>query len=158
MSFQSNLPRWVTASCAQFFKLRIGDQANLFLEGQERRTEALSQWLEFRLDGPYVVELSQNYFKVNIEINMLCVAQIDLTDFYKIHKLAGIALDCFVAIPIYKYGDGPDDDQSLIDCMIITRSTDQREAIRVSHFGRVNPDQKILQSSVEGHYHLYVTG
>jgi hypothetical protein len=159
MNFRENLPRWIFASASKFFTAQLQqNEIPVFLEGQERQTEGILDYIEFRLDGPYLVECTKDEYKVNIEVNLLIVTMIDLQDFHKLYRICGYALECFKAIPIYKYGDGIDDDQSYIGCMIVPRTADQREATRVSHFGRLEPDKPILQSSIEGHYSFYVTG
>lgn len=156
-NLELNLPRWVYASASKAFSDRIAQRLPLYFEGQERRTEHEGSFLEFRLDGPYVLELSKDYFRIDCEINILVVSQVDGHDHHKLYKDCGIALQCFKdPITIYRYGDGPDDNQSVLECMTVTRSSDQREAVRVSHFGKLDPNKPILQSSVEGHYHFFV--
>lgn len=155
-NFELNLPRWIYASASLFFKNTIAGRLPLYLEGQERRTEDVTNHLEFRLDGPYVCEPTQGDYSIEFEINVLVVSKCDGVDHHKLYKDCGIALQCFKAIPIYKYGDGPDDDQSVLECALLVKGTDQRDAIRVSHFGKVDPSKQCLQSSVEGHYHFFV--
>lgn len=156
-SFQQHLPRWIYASCSSAFKTRLGDMS-MYLEGESRRTENETDFVEFRLDGPYITELSKGYFRVDFEINLLISCQQNRKDFHKLYKDCGVALQCFnEPISIFKLGDGDNDDQTLIDCAILPRSKDQREAVRVSHFGKVDPAKPLLQSSVEGHYHFFVT-
>lgn len=157
-NFELNIPRWIYASCSLFFKNTINGRLPMYLEGQERRTQDESNFLEFRLDGPYVYEPQGGLYNIQFEINVLVASQVDGRDHHKLYKDCGVALQCFKAIPIYKLGDGPDDDQSLLECALLTKSTDQREAVRVSHFGKIDPAKQCLQSSVEGHYHFFVNG
>ena len=44
---------------------------------------------------------------------------------------------------IKKYGDGVDDDQSTIGCLI------QKDKVRIHDWGQINPEVKVTQSSVE---------
>jgi hypothetical protein len=157
-SLLQNLPRWIFASASSYFSSQIVSSIPMYLEGQERRTEDLNNYTEFRLDGPYVNQCSPKDYKVWMEINILIVCDIDPQDFHKIYRMCGTVLASFNAIPISKLGDGPNDDQSLIDCMILTKTGDQREATRVSHFGRLQPDKPLLASGIEGHYSFYVKG
>lgn len=157
MLLELNLPRWIFASASKFFNDTIAGTLPMYFEGQSRRTDNEQDYLEFRLDGPYVQELSKDYFKVEFEINILVVSHTNGNDFHKLYRDCGIALNCFKPFSIFKLGDGIDDTGDYIECATIPRSKDQREAIRVSHFGKIDPVKPVVQSSVEGHYHFFVT-
>lgn len=151
--FELNISRWVYASTSLFVSNVINKRLPLYLEGQERRTQDEANFLEFRLDGPFVYECTQGDYVIDFDINILVMSQIDNKDHHKLYKDCGVALECFKAIPIYKLGVASYDDQSLIGCALITQ---QRDAIRVSHFGKLDPNKMCLQSSVEAHYNLLV--
>lgn len=158
MDFELNITRWIYASASKFFSDTVAGRLPMYFEGQSRRTEDEKDYLEFRLDGPYLSELTQGYFKVEFEINVLVTSHSNGKDFHKLYRDCGVALQCFRPFSIFKLGsDSEVDDQTLVECAVIPRSTDAREAIRVSHFGKIDPVKPVLQSSIEGHYHFFVT-
>lgn len=151
-------PRWVMASAAKHFDDRK-QSLFMYVEGFDRTTEQESDYIEFRLDGPYINELSQNYYRLDTEINILIVSMVNDQDIYRIHRHCGLVSRIFFdPIMVYKYGAGADDDGSLLGCMQLVQSLDQREFVRVTHFGKIDPAKPILQSSVEGHFHLFLHG
>lgn len=149
----SNWPRWIVASVAQHFD--AGRQGlPMFMEGEDHE-ENVADYIELRIDGPYILELSRQYFQLDIEINVFVISSKNAEDLYKIYRDCGTVAACFSgAISVFKLGDGIDDDQSLLGCLIRSNSHDQREAVRVSHFGQVSAVTPIMRSSVEGHYHM----
>ena len=159
LNLELNLPRWIYASAAKAFNANVNTKIPIYYEGQDRQTQKESDFFEFRLDGPFVNKTTATDYFVDVEINILVVSQIDAKDTQKIYKNCGVALQYFTnAIPIYKYGDGPSDDGTLLACMNLVRPRDQRDYVRVAHFGRLDPNKPVLQASVEGHYHFFVTG
>lgn len=149
----SNWPRWIIASIAQHFN--AGRQGLvMFLEGEDHE-ENISDYIELRIDGPYILELSRKYYQLDVEINVFVMSSKNAEDLYKIYRDCGTVAACFSgAIPVFKLGDGIDDDQSLLGCLVMPRTKDQREALRISHFGQVSAVTPILRSSVEGHYQM----
>lgn len=154
-----NWPRWIFASASKYFSDLIVPTCPLFIEGASRDPTVQKDFIEFRLDGPYVNEASKNCFYIDCEINLLVHCYKNDSDLHKIYRLCGAALAAFTpAFPVYKYGNGDADDQSILECMQLVRSNDQREAVRVSHFGQLDPSKKLMQSSVEGHYKMLLHG
>ena len=148
-----NWSRWIKASTAKhFYDRRYG--LHFYVEGEDRRTTEHRTYLEFRLDGPYSRELSHNFWQLDIEINILVVTIMDKTDLYEHEKNVGIVCEAFTSgIPVWKYGDGPDDDPvSQLGCLML--HSDRKEKIVVSNFGLIKDDSKMMQSTVEAHYKL----
>lgn len=152
-----NWPRWIVASIYKHFNDRRQGLPT-FVEGSTH-IENTPDYIEIRVDGPYILEQSRNYFQLDCEINILITAMRDEKDLYKLQRSEGIVIKAFKPpINIFKLGDGDDDDQSLLGCMTLVRSGDSREALRISRFGQMDVTKPILRSSVEGHYHLYLHG
>ncbi len=150
-----NWPRWIIASVAKHFDDRR-QGLKLFMEGMDH-VEDKTEYIELRIDGPYILELSKDYFKLTVEVNVLVQSARNPTDLFKIYKDCGIVVKAFSdVIKIFKYGNGDDDDQSLLGCMILVHSNDAREALRVSHFGQHSAMVPMMRSSVEGHYDLFL--
>ena len=151
-----NLPRWTFASVSKHFDARKATE-HLFIEGQDRLTNKERDWLELRMDGPFVKEVSSNFFFLDIEINVLISATMNETDYHVIHTLVGIAAAAFTnQIQAFKLGDRPQDDQTLLGCYLLR--TEGREAVIISHFGMIDSDKRLVQASVEGHYRLELEG
>lgn len=148
-----NWPRWIRASTAKWFSDRMNG-LYFYVEGSDSRTKEHRKHIEFRLDGPFAKELSHNYWQLDIEINLLVSTIRDDSDLYEHERSVGIACEAMTAgIPVWKYGDGPDDDPiSQLGCLLLI--PDNRERIIVSNFGLIKEDSRILQSTVEAHYRL----
>jgi hypothetical protein len=57
-------------------------------------------------------------------------------------------------IPIYKFGSGGDDDDSLIGCL--THRKGRAESIRLLHFGQISRTDRVRQAMVDGRYEMYL--
>jgi len=148
-----NWPRWVFASVCKHFDDNKSS-LTLFIEGQHRKTRTLKDFAELRVDGPYLTEVSKGVWKLFIEVNVLLQSAMDDTSFHRIHTNAGIIVAAFTGIPVYKYGDGVDDDKSLLGCLQIVSDARGKERIQVSHFGRIDTGTPLMQATVEGHYEI----
>jgi hypothetical protein len=153
-----NWPRWIFASVSNHFNSNLGDLV-IFYEGLKRSAEfEETDLVEFRMDGPYFLQLNKDTWSVKIEVNILVQSTIDDADFHKIHKHIGIVVSAFVPITIYKYGNSLDDDDSIIGCFQLIQNIRNRELLTVSHFGQIDPEKQLLQATVEGHYETQLTG
>lgn len=149
-----NLPRWIFASAAKHFDGYKGD-CYLHIEGVGQRDADSRRvfWAEFRLDGPYETggtAIEENY---TVEINVLICASIEEKYAYRIQDLQGRFGAAFTAcIPVRRYGDGPQDDSSLVGHLQLL--TAGSEKLMISNFGKIGPNTDIKQGSIEGHYRL----
>ena len=153
--FNANLPRWIFASISKHFTTKC-PSLMLFIEGQLRPTTLSKDWIELRVDGPYLTEVSKGYWKVYSEINVLLSSYMDQKNYHRIHQDAGTVAAAFTCIEIYRYGIGIEDDQSLVGAMQLVRDTRGRERIQISHFGMIDPDKQLYQATVEGHYSMFL--
>lgn len=154
MSVNQNWARWSFASVSKHFDdNRQG--LKLFIEGSHRDTREEKDYLEFRMDGPTLREVSKGCWKLRIEINILVTAALDEEDFHRIHRNAGIAQAAFVlGIPVLRYGSGPDDDDSFLGCYKLLQSSSTRDFVELNHFGQIAQDVPLMQATVEGHYEM----
>jgi hypothetical protein len=153
-----NWARWIFASMAKHFdSLKQG--WTFFVEGQHRgTTDELAKHLEFRMDGPWYTELSKNTYRVYCEVNILVHAVMNDTDLYLLLKGLGVVAEAMHAgIPIYKYGDGLEDDDSLLGCMVLITDVKGKEGVKTYNFGQIHQTAKIHQGTVEGHYEMFLT-
>lgn len=148
-------PRWTWASVSKHFKNNIEtiNGIKLFIEGQDLIDRTIPAYTEFRMDGPYIKQLSRKEYDLIFEINVLITCIRDPKDMHKIQNLNGIVASTFIeCIPIYKYGDPliTENDSSRVSELIL--KTDKKEIIQVSNFGQIEVDLPIQQATIEGHY------
>jgi len=153
-----NIVRWIIASARKYF--HTFSRYPMFYEHTGPKTLTLpngrpiTEYTEFRLDGPYTQQITKRETHYEIEINVLCVTTVDQGNADKIEDVLGSIHSIFSKgnFPVLRYGDSSIDDESHIGCMLLR--TDKREEVRVSRFGQANPDTRVLQASVEGHYQM----
>lgn len=155
MSVNANWPRWIFASCSKHFADAIGNELEFFVEGQKRHFTGAKDRAEFRFDGPRIIEYSKNFFHVFVEINVLIHSVMDNTDFHHVHRSAGLVATAFTTIPLYRYGDGTEDDGLIFGCLYLLQSG-RANSIEINHIGQVDPAVPAMQSSLEGHYTTYL--
>lgn len=158
-NINKNWPRWVFASVSEHFYSRR-DSIPMFIERQYRQQSEEPKLLELRMDGPYFTEISRGVFKCFIEVNVLVQAAQSDTNAYVIDELVGIAGAAFTdSIQVFKYGPAsdPDNDGSLLVCLSRLDDTRGRKRVQISHFGKIDTQTPVLQSTVEGHYEGFIT-
>jgi hypothetical protein len=114
---------------------------------------------EVRITGPFTREVSRNYFQIEVVVNVLFLSRYEeQKNRYAIIQKTGVfqeAMDGPVAV--YKYGNGPDDDEhALVGCLLPVQG--RHNAIRVLHFGQINPTDRLKQSMVDASYRMEVSG
>jgi hypothetical protein len=152
-----NLPRWIFASLAKHFEtVAATNSIPYFVEGVDERDEDNMQGshVELRVTGPSIKEVANGQYHVEAVLNILVTSNMDMKgSAYEIVQWCGIFQDEMLEpLPIYKLGDGVDDDQSLIGCL--RAKGDKRAAVRVFHFGQVHTTDRIRQSEVDGVYEM----
>jgi len=155
MATNKNWPRWIFASVSKHFDANK-DTLPLFIEGQYRNTRSEKDFLELRVDGPYFTEFSKGYWRAFIEINVLVQSAMDDSNFHRIHEDVGIAAAAFSTIHVYKYGNGVDDDGTLLGCLKLVADHRGKERIQINHFGQIGPSEGLMQACVEGHYEMFL--
>ncbi len=154
--YNENWERWIKQSIAKHFANGVTVDAftKYFIEGFERATEDEPHYIEIRIDGPYVRENAKDQWRLYTEVNVLCVAQEQNEDAWILNRITGRVSRLFTNnIIVRRYGTGPEDDQGEIGFLTLVPKAADR--IQVSHFGKIRPDTRIVQASVEGHYHIY---
>lgn len=145
-------PRWIFASISKHFETSLSDQ-KMFIEGEIRDTWEKKDFIELRVDGPYFQQFTKDNWRAKVEINILL--QIVMTnDTHLIHRQTGLVGSVFTLIPVYKYGNGVDDDDSQIGCLTLIQNARSNELLVISHFGKIKPELPLLQASVEGHFEI----
>ncbi len=153
-----NLARWIFASIAKHFESTAnGLSLPYFVEGVDERTdeEMRADHIELRVTGPFVKEVSHNYWTVDVPVNVLFTAQMVMggADAYNIVRWCGVFQNKMLdPIPVYKFGDDPN---TSIGCLKPKKNSS--EAVRVYHFGQLSKDDRVRQSEVDALYSMELT-
>ena len=149
-------PRWIFASVSKYFS-GIAQTEGLFyfIEGTHRTTKEHEKYIEFRMDGPNVTELSKNYFQIDVEINMLWSFNQDQENFHESQRITGILLNAMTDICVYRYGDDFVDNSELLGTLSLQQN--KKNPIRVNNFGQIRSDVKLMQGTVEGSFRMTLT-
>ncbi len=141
----SNITRWMASSAAKHFKdAADGAGVKLYLNSYSGKD---GEWAEFRFDGPIQENSTIGTFSLGCTINILVTCFISDND-YRIFDLAGIfasAMDSDICV--FKYGDGDEDDQSLIGSLQLFSNK-----IDTVHYGLIAAEAQQKRSSVEATY------
>lgn len=112
---------------------------------------------EVRVDGPFYREQTKRRWRAYFEINIfLSVDMVD--DIYVIYEKLGIIQQALTTpIEIFKYGNREGiDDGTLIDCITPMVSSKIKETIETNNYGQIDIAVKVLQSTCEAHYELFL--
>ncbi len=161
MSVDPNLVRWIFASVSFTLKaVAIGNNIPVIVEGVDDETDTFTDatdTVEIRISGPYTKELSGEYH-IWVDINILLKSRFDgaTKNRHTILTNAGLfheAMD--QPLMVYKYGSEEGvDDNSYVGCL--TPRSGKNDTIRVIHFGKVDPTDKVKQSAVDARYEMYL--
>jgi hypothetical protein len=155
--------RWIFASLATLMKaVASTNHIPVLVEGlDERTTEFMdaTDRVEVRISGPFIRDLSvaTAYYECTVDMNALFVSRYENgKNCYAILQVIGefqAAMDA--PIPVYKYGDFPGDDSTILGVM--EPRNKRGDALRVMHFGQADLTNRIKQSLVDARYLLYLT-
>lgn len=149
MTLIDQLPKWIQLSVRKQFVERT-QNAKVFFEELAKRYNTIPEYVELRIDGPYVKTIgSRNEMEAVIEVNALLTSAFNEQDTMGLYKLAGIVIAAFVQdFCIYKLGPETSDDKSYFETLQLI--TDDN--VEMSNFGQIDSTNKIYQASVEAHY------
>jgi hypothetical protein len=150
-----NLSRWILASVSKYIADRKGN-VDLEIEGQTNLKDGQLVWYELILDGPtynQVDHIESEYF---VSILMGVAAIVTPEDTHILRRHHGIVQSILTEqpIPIRRFGDGNDDDQTQIGCLFLR--TDVPRPIDGMILGRVSDESQLHRATVEGHYKLSI--
>lgn len=150
----ANMPRWIFASVTNHFNTQCSAYP-VYIEGFTRRTNKEESHIEIRVDGPRIIKYPSQYYFYG-EVNLL-ISCLNSENYHKIHEMAGIVAASFVDISVYKYGDGVYDTGQYVGCYKLIQKNRGHDRVEINHFGIIEPDQSIVQATVEGHYKMFVS-
>ena len=152
-----NWDRWIFSSMSGDFKTEFENDNQIFIEGTHHELPNDTELLEFRMDGPQRRQAHRGQFILYVEINILVRSFMDDDDFHKMRRLVGeVATWLGQDRCIYRYGDGTDDDESLLGTLTL-KNRKPYENVRVNHFGQIDPAFRIEQATVEASFELHIS-
>jgi len=148
MAANPNWSRWIYSSLAGHLHDAAGAIPAL-VEGVEDRTDAFMQAperAEIRVNGPIANELSHDYWRLDVFANVVVTVQFGNP--YRIQEIAGLfQAEMDEPVEVKQFGG----DESHVGCLSPGKIT-------ITHFGQVDPTNRILQATVDCSYHIYLTG
>lgn len=161
MPANPNWARWIHASIGKYLK-DVADTISIpsLVEGVEDRDDTFMESpdrVEIRVNGPFTKELSAGYHRLYVDVNVLVNSVMGgaTKTAYKLDEILGVfhnAMDG--ALATYRFGTGPDDDDSLLGCL--TPRPGKNDSIRVLHFGQLDRTDRIKQGMVDARYVMYL--
>jgi len=156
--------KWIWASVAAHIKI-VSDSMSLplLVEGIDDRQpkNVRASHAELRINGPFIFELSHDYYEVLVPINILLVDYMvgDSLDAYRLQTWAGtFQATMDLPLPIYRYGQDPEDDGTFLECLKVRKTRDG--GIRIIHFGQVarmgTLDTDIRETAIDGMFAMYL--
>lgn len=155
-----NWARWVFATMSgDFYNALDADpdiDFEIFIEGTHKGLPTEKELLEFRVDGPQTRQPSRGCFVLEFEINILVRSYMDDDDFHKMRKACGKVV-AFLGKNhcIYRYGDGPNDDDSLLGTLQL-KNRRKNEPVRVNNFGQTDPQYRIEEATVAALFEIHL--
>lgn len=154
--------RWIHASIATYLKSVASlNSIPSLVDGIEQRTAAFSEApdkVEFRVNGPFTRELSENYYEAKVGINVLVSSTIGgpKKDAFRLDDILGLfheALD--EPIPVFDYSLTISDPGYQLGCLKLVQD---KLGLRVLHFGQIDPNDLVRQGMVSGNYYIELRG
>jgi len=161
MSANPNWARWIFASIAKTLTaVATTNSIPVIVEGIDDETDTFTKEtdrVEIRINGPYTRQLSGEY-QIFMDVNIILTSRFggQQKNRHAILTNAGLfhsAMD--QAILIYKYGSTLVDDDSYLGCLV--PRSGKNDTIRVLHFGKVDPTDKVKQSVVDARYEMFLS-
>lgn len=103
--FNPKWPVWIIASTSQHFLAKAQEQGLImFCEAEDRHTENLTEYAEFRMNGPWITEPSLNAFRITCDVNMLVSVKKSVKNIYRIHEIAGWLMAACFDVTVFDKG------------------------------------------------------
>ena len=118
----------------------------MYVEGDPGSNQDFPEYFELRVDGPYINEMSKDYYRIKVDVNLLCSAIKD-NDTHRIHRLVGSIASFCTDIGILRYGDG----DTFVGCL---RPSDE---VKILHFGQIMQSIPLMQAAVRVMYTTELT-
>ena len=157
-----NWRRWIHASVGKYLKqVATTNNIPVLIEGIDDRSPTFMEAtdrVEIRVNGPFSQELSRNYFRILVDINVVLTSHMEgeKKNAYRLDDNLGVfhnAMDGVIGI--YRLGTGPDDDQALVMCL--SPRPGKNDSVRVIDFGQIDKVDRNRQGVVDARYVGYAS-
>ncbi len=140
-----NWNRWIYTSISKHFNITIAvpNDLYLYIAGRSDDTGKKSEFIELRISPIQTTEVSKNNYKINVSIDVLYSVQVVPEDSYRAQTVAGLIESAITDICVYKYGNGTNDDDSLLGGLQL-----QRQPVESNCFGQISSDTRLIQGVV----------
>jgi len=123
----------------------------MYIDGCSFDSKDVKDYIEIRIEGPDIVEVSNNYFKITLDLNILTSVTKD-SNIWKTHELVGKVQKTFSTISVYRYGSGTEDNNSLVGCL------NRQNKMETIPWGQPDPNIKQIQQTIESQYKMQIKG
>lgn len=148
--------RWIFATVSGDCKSQFEPTYPVFIEGTHRGLPTGTELIEFRMDGPWQRQPSRGCFVLRVEVNLLLRSFMDDDDFHKMRRLSGTVQSWLAQNHcIYRYGDGIDDDQSLLGTLQL-KNRKLSDPVQLNHFGQIDPKYRLEEATVEATFEIHL--
>lgn len=148
MSYNENWPRNITSSAMDYLDSNL--DGKIYIEGEDRDTNTVREYVELRVDGPWAVALPDDYWLLTFDVNVLCVVS-NKDNLYRMQDLTGkVAKLLATNISIT--------DSNLVELGCATLNTKRRRRLEINNFGATEINGSIMQSTVEAHHKITLKG
>lgn len=162
MAANPNWARWIFASTAYILKtVATSKGIAVIVEGMDDETDDFtkaSDRVEVRVSGPFDHALAGGEHRITVHVNILITSRFDSAskNRHTILKNVGLYQEALSGIiKVYKFGsEVGDDPEALVGCL--TPKTGKNDEVKVFHFGKLDPTDKIQHSMVDGSFEMYL--
>jgi len=154
MSLKLSLPKWVFLSCAKHFTDNLSGIATHVAGAQERNLSSQSDWIEIRIDGPDIREVSNSVYIIESEISLLVATHFSPSAPSDHAVNVGKAMAAFTDFYVYKYGEESEDTGATLEVFRLLPLSNNSDRIRVANLGQIDPQIKLSQTTVAGHFRM----
>lgn len=139
---------WINSSLERHFKTKIL-KLPVYREGEE--VDLNKPRAELRIDGPQIEQLDSKTYKAYVEVNLILTIPKDGNAVYLCDMYNGHVAKAFeTCIPCYKIGHESFDGSNFAN--LVEAKGRLSRGTYISNFGQIDPNIRVLQSTIEGHY------
>lgn len=155
MAVNAEWTLWVIASVSQHFQAKATTKGiTMFHEGDDRNTQNLEEFVEFRCQGPFITQQSLDCFRLEVEVQMLISVKKGGTNVYRIHEIAGWFQSIALHICIYDKGVTREEYTHQFDLL---PQDGPKGKVRWHYLGQVEPNINLLQGVLVANYDVELT-
>lgn len=146
-SIDPNWPRLIQKAINKHFASALAP-IRVFVDGEDRETEDLTEWFELRVVGPRFFEQHDRHWRGNVTID-LAMMHVQTSNVYNASILHGKGQAAF------PYQIKVLDDADVFVANLINNPENEND-INLTKFGVINKQLRLNQSTLESDYRIYL--